>query len=192
MVRDWGVGLGWFRYVLCNIAQSNYCGFWMFLALWSPVLWNADFWARYYVKWWAWSRRGGWRDKLEWSLVLLLSTLGVESWFICLLFWCIDQLEVLHTDWITCITAEPRARVAGLSPSSIFYWPFQGGASVVVLFIHFLFVFDFLFFLFRIALVVVATVNFLNIWTPQKIWVKVTSWEATVNFLNIRTPKKLL
>ena len=32
-----------------------------------------------------------------------LFNLSVESWFICLLFWCSDGLEVLHADWITCM-----------------------------------------------------------------------------------------
>ena len=45
--------------------------------------------------------------------VLILCHFSIGSWFICLLFWCIDELEVLHTDRITCMwtTAEPMARV---------------------------------------------------------------------------------
>ena len=34
--------------------------------------------------------------------VLFLFHLSVESWFICLLFWWIVELEVLHADRITC------------------------------------------------------------------------------------------
>ena len=35
--------------------------------------------------------------------VLILFHLSVESWFMCLLFWYIDELEVLHTDRIICL-----------------------------------------------------------------------------------------
>ena len=35
------------------------------------------------------------------SQALLMFHLLVESWFKCLLFWCIGELEVLHIDWIT-------------------------------------------------------------------------------------------
>ena len=50
-------------------------------------------------------------------------------------------VEVLHADWTTymCIwtTAEPRARLSACKtrlsrPQVVYYWPFQGGASVVV------------------------------------------------------------
>ena len=54
-------------------------------------------------------------------------------------WWSIDELENLHADWtIVCFEPwqKPRARLGtrktGLSPAVIFYWPFQGGTSVVV------------------------------------------------------------
>ena len=62
-----------------------------------------------------------------------------EPWFICLLFWFIDELEVLHADRKNCVymnhsrtRGEGCARKTGLSPSVIYYGPFQCGACVVI------------------------------------------------------------
>ena len=62
-----------------------------------------------------------------------------------LLIWRRDNIllaDFTRTEQLVCIymnrwtTAEPRARLSarktGLSPPVIYYWPFQGGASVVV------------------------------------------------------------
>ena len=68
--------------------------------------------------------------------VLILFHLSNER----LLFWFIDELQVLHVDRITCMymnhsrtQGEGCVRVkTGLSPPVIYYWPFQCGSSVVV------------------------------------------------------------
>ena len=70
-------------------------------------------------------------------LVLLLRThLSVESWFICLLFCCIDKLEVRDADHNLRLWTSRRRlwrRKTGLSPTSVVYcWPFHGGAYVVI------------------------------------------------------------
>ena len=68
--------------------------------------------------------------------------LAVEWWILMYMFAVLIPwwVEVLHADRTTsmCIwtTAEPRSRSVqrktGLSPSVIYYWPFQGDASAVV------------------------------------------------------------
>ena len=64
---------------------------------------------------------------------------SIYLWFICFPWWSIDELENLHADrTVVCFEPwqKPRARLGtrktGLSPPVIFYWPFQGGNSVVV------------------------------------------------------------
>ena len=70
-------------------------------------------------------------------LVLLLRThLNVESWFICLLFCCIDKLEVHDADHNLRLWTSRRRlwrRKTGLSPTSVVYcWPSHGCAYVVI------------------------------------------------------------
>ena len=69
--------------------------------------------------------------------VLILFHLSNEPRFICLVFWFIDELEVLYVDRITCICYMymnySRARLKLPPPPPelfivIYYWPFQGGA----------------------------------------------------------------
>ena len=73
----------------------------------------------------------------HWNCYILITLSNL--WFICFPWWSIDELENLHADRTTvCFEPwqKPRARLGscktGLSPPVIFYWPFQGGASVVV------------------------------------------------------------
>ena len=74
----------------------------------------------------------------EFALSLSLLYLLVISWFICFRRWCIDKLGVFHANqyiYVSWSTSELRVRLAPLnrfkSSSKIFYWPFQGGTSLV-------------------------------------------------------------
>ena len=63
---------------------------------------------------------------------------SIYLWFICFPWWSIDELENLHADRTTVYfepwqkpSARLGSRKTGLSLPVIFYWPFQGCASVV-------------------------------------------------------------
>ena len=64
---------------------------------------------------------------------------SIYLWFICFTWWSIDELGNLHADRKTVcfelwqkLRARLGARKAGLGPPVFLYWPFRGGASVVV------------------------------------------------------------
>ena len=77
------------------------------------------------------------RISLIWVLVLFHQSVMNLDLYVGLIHW---WVEILHADRTTsmCIwtTAEPRVRLlqrkTGLSRSVIYYWPFQGDASVVI------------------------------------------------------------
>ena len=68
--------------------------------------------------------------------VLVLFHLSDESWFICSLFWFIDEWRSFaRTEQLLCVY-EPQQNLGwdccSVKPPVIYYWPFQGDAYVVV------------------------------------------------------------
>ena len=75
---------------------------------------------------------------LRYSVLFTVESLALVyllfiSWFICSRRWCIDKLEVFHANQTSmCLDPQLVHRLTGLSPpAKYFYWPFQGGASLV-------------------------------------------------------------